>query len=101
VWAESSDRTFPVRIALRSERAGGEMATEGWLALGPRPDGSGYGPDDLEAVAEVAGPVARALQVVRVRENHDALLAQRDASLAAQLAALHNRLEALQTQLRP
>ena len=100
VWAESSDRTFPVRIALRSERAGGEMATEGWLVLGPRPDGSGYGPDDLEAVTDVAGPVARALQVVRVRENRDAQLAQRDASLEAHLAALHNRLEALQTQLR-
>jgi hypothetical protein len=62
--------------------------------LGPRPDGSGYGPDDLETVAEVAGPVARALQVVRVREN-------RDARLTAQLHALHTRFDALQTQLRP
>ncbi|WP_412061314.1 hypothetical protein [Rubrivirga sp. IMCC45206] len=69
VWREATDRRFPVRVALRAERGGGEIATEGWLLLGPRPDGSGYGPDDLEAVAEIAGPVGRALQVVRVRES--------------------------------
>lgn len=71
VWRVPSDRRFPVRVALRSERASGENAVEGWLALGPRPDGSGYGPDDLEAVAEIAGPVGRALQVVRVRGERD------------------------------
>ncbi|MDF1838409.1 MAG: hypothetical protein P1V35_11100 [Planctomycetota bacterium] len=69
IWSQPKDRLFPVRVALRSERAGGEVATEGWLLLGPRPDGSGYGSDELEAVATVAGPIGRAIRVVRVREN--------------------------------
>ena len=56
-------------------------SVEGWLVLGPRPDGSGYGPDDLEAVTEVAGPVGRALRVVRVWEARE----------ASQEAALHTQ----------
>lgn len=61
IWRQPEDRTFPVRVALQAERGGGELATEGWLLLGPRPDGSGYGPDDFDAVAEIAGPAGRAL----------------------------------------
>ena len=89
VWQVSADGAFPLRVALTSERAGGEVAVEGWLVLGPRPDGSGYGPDDLEAVAEVAGPVGRALRVVRVREAREAA---RESALAAALRQLRDDL---------
>ncbi|GAB5535571.1 MAG: hypothetical protein Rubg2KO_18200 [Rubricoccaceae bacterium] len=98
VWRQPEDRLFPVRVALRAERAGGELATEGWLLLGPRPDGSGYGPDDLEAVAEIAGPVGRALRVVRVREDRDAELA---ASFDALRSEIREELRSLQVALTP
>jgi len=91
VWHDPSDRQFPVRVALRAERSGGEIATEGWLLLGPRPDGSGYGPDDLEAVADVAGSVGRALQVVRVREGRADALNQKLDRIERHLAALRER----------
>ncbi|WP_412069183.1 hypothetical protein [Rubrivirga sp. IMCC43871] len=94
MWRETADRLFPVRVALRAERGGGDLATEGWLVLGPRPDGSGYGPDDLEAVADVAGPVGRALRVVGVRGAQEA---ERSAALDALRADLHDGLRALQT----
>ncbi|MEZ4698548.1 MAG: PDZ domain-containing protein [Rhodothermales bacterium] len=72
VAQDPADPVFPVRVALSSEKADGEQAVEGWLVLGPRPDGSGYGLDDLEAVAGIAGSVGRALQVVRMRESRAA-----------------------------
>jgi len=31
VWRQPEDRTFPVRVALRAERGGGDLATEGGL----------------------------------------------------------------------
>lgn len=92
VWRDASDRQFPVRVALRAERGGGEIATEGWLLLGPRPDGSGYGPDDLEAIAQIAGPVGRALQVVRVRQARDAAQSERAETLAESLRQLREDL---------
>jgi hypothetical protein len=72
VRPQTADRQFPLRVALMAERGGGEVVTEGWLVLGPRPDGSGYGSDELEAVATVAGPVGRALRVVRGRQARSA-----------------------------
>lgn len=96
VWRQPTDARFPLRVALRAERGGGEVATEGWLVLGPRPDGSGYGPDELEAIAAVAGPVGRALQVVRVREARAADLS---ASLDALRAAFREELRSLRRDL--
>jgi hypothetical protein len=66
------------------------------LVLDPRPDGSGYGSDDLEGVAEIAGPVGRALRVVRVREERATELA---AMFAKRNAKQEARLERNQAQL--
>ena len=61
------DSLFPVRICLPPARSQtGDPV--GWILLGPRPDGSFYGKDELEALAEVADPVARAVQIVLLRE---------------------------------
>jgi hypothetical protein len=65
---------FPVRVALRSECADGSQPVQGWLALGPRPDGSSYSSDDLDALAEVARAVGQALRVARVHEWRNAEL---------------------------
>jgi hypothetical protein len=70
------DPGFPVRVRLAAER-GGTPTQVGWLALGPRPDGSGYSGDELEALTAVAGPVARAAWIVRARAERDDLLERR------------------------
>lgn len=67
---------FPLRVRLAAER-GGTPVRVGWLALGPRPDGSGYGKDELEALAEIAGPVARAVWIVRARAEREEELERR------------------------
>lgn len=67
---------FPLRVRLAAER-GGTPVRVGWLALGPRPDGSGYGKDELEALAAVAGPVARAVWIVRARAEREEELERR------------------------
>jgi hypothetical protein len=64
-----SDPLFPVRVALRTSHSADEPI--GWLLLGPRPDSSLYGSGEREALAEVAEPVARAMQVVELRERRE------------------------------
>lgn len=85
---DRSDPSFPMRVPLRVRH--GAAAPLGWILLGPRPDGSFYGKDEREALAEVADPVARALRVVMLRE-------EREAAQEARLAAIEQKLrEALQ-----
>ena len=86
---DRADPLFPMRIPLRIGY-GGEAGREplGWILLGPRPDGSFYGRDEREALAEVADPVARAVQVVLRRES-------RERDLEARLAALERRIDTL------
>ena len=86
---DKDDAVFPVRLPLSAE---GEPPA-GWLLLGPRPDGSLYGRDEREALAAIAGPVARALAIARTREA--AALAQE-----RRLASLEGAVEALTALLR-
>lgn len=65
---DRADTIFPTRLRLRAEGAG----TVGRVLLGPRPDGSFYGKDRREALAEIAEPVARAVHVVRQRASLNA-----------------------------
>ncbi|TKD52887.1 hypothetical protein [Sphingomonas baiyangensis] len=73
------DPLFPMRVPLASEAIG----QIGWLLLGPRPDGSLYGRDEREAPVEIAAPVARAIEIARVREARDRALNDRIAALEA------------------
>ncbi len=57
---------FPVSVPLRVEYQRMEI---GALLVGPRPDGSAPGKDEREALAEIADPVARAMRIVRLREE--------------------------------
>ena len=87
---DRSDPLFPIRLPLRVQYGNGEPV--GWLLLGPRPDGSFYGRDEREALAEIADPIARALQIVLVREEraakHEARLAAVERKLAKALKAI-------------
>jgi hypothetical protein len=57
---------FPVSVPLRVEYQQMEI---GALRVGPRPDGSAPGKDEREALAEIADPIARAVRIVRQREE--------------------------------
>jgi hypothetical protein len=76
-----ADPLFPMRIPLRVRHAKGRPL--GWLLLGPRPDGSFYGKAERAVLAEIADPVARALNVVRQRERRERQLEARLAALEA------------------
>lgn len=73
------DPLFPLRVPLDAH--GHDRV--GWLLLGPRPDGSFYGKDEREALAEIAGPVARALEIVRMRCEEKQKMETRIAGLEA------------------
>lgn len=76
---DRDDPLFPMRVPLLVRHRA--AAPIGWMLLGPRPDGSFYGADEREAIADIADPVARAVQVVLSRE-------QRERALEARFAAL-------------
>lgn len=100
-WPQAADRLFsqdagngqfPVRMALRCPFG----TIRGWLLLGPRPDRSLYGKDELEALAEIALPLRRALLAARHRElekSQAAKLRREAARLAAQQSARLDQLE--------
>jgi hypothetical protein len=92
---DKGDTAFPVRVPLEAEGHG----RIGWLLLGPRPDGSLYGKDEREVLAEIADPVARAIRVVALRAAHEA--ETRD--LLADIGARLTRIEQDRTErpLRP
>ena len=81
---DREDPLFPMRVPLRVRH--GEGVPIGWILLGARPDGSFYGKDEREALAEIADPVARAVQIVRAREERERALEARFAALEAKLA---------------
>ena len=82
---DRNDLVFPLRVRLCVE-TGDEPQTIGWLLLGPRPDGSFFGRDEREALAHVAGPVARAIHIAQVREQREASAEARLSGLEAMIA---------------
>jgi hypothetical protein len=87
---EAEDPLLPLRIRLDADRRRGR-GTVGWILLGPRPDGSFYGADEQEALAEIAGPIARAVQIVRLRDRREAEARAEREALTARIAALEER----------
>ena len=81
---------FPTRVALAAESTG----RIGWLLLGPRPDGTPVGKDERETLMEIAGPIARALEIAQARER-------REAASSAVLASIEARLALLEKGMRP
>ncbi|HEX8532590.1 MAG TPA: hypothetical protein VF662_00315, partial [Allosphingosinicella sp.] len=83
---DRDDPLFPVRLPLRVRYGGGEPV--GWILLGPRPDGSFYGSDEREVLAEVADPIARAVQIVGLRNERMREQEERLRALEAAVAKL-------------
>lgn len=89
---DGADRLFPLRVPLRADG----VAELGWLLLGPRPDGSVYGRDEREVLAEIADPVARGLSVARQRTGREAAARTEMGKLAQTVLNLEQRLSSLE-----
>lgn len=83
---------FPLSLPLRCPFG----KVRGWLVLGPRPDGSFYGRDDLEALTEVIPPLQRSLFLVAAREAHERRHEHQQQDIRHALAALGERVSALE-----
>ena len=87
---DRDDDLFPMRVPLRIRHdADGNF---GWLLLGPRPDNSFYGRDELETLAELADPISRGIQIVLVREAREAEADRQRASHDERLTLLEQKL---------
>jgi hypothetical protein len=85
---------FAFRLAMKCPFGG----HHGWLLLGPRPDGSSYGKDDVEAFQAIAPALRRALLASQAREveRERAHMMRRQildriAAISATVAVLENR----------
>jgi hypothetical protein len=92
---EAADPTFPVRMALRCPFG----SVRGWLLLGPRPDGSLYGKDELEALAEIAPSLRRALLAAIHRMRAVKTQQRRQRAVANLIACLTSRVDALEAEV--
>ena len=84
----ANDPVLPIRVPLVTPSG----VTSGWLALGPHPDGSLYGKDDRKALAQVASPLARSLEVALERVRREAAHEAERRALADQVAELQRKL---------
>jgi hypothetical protein len=86
------DEAFPLSMALRCPLG----SVRGWLLLGPRPDGSFYGKDDVEALTAIAQPLERTLFQVAEREKDDRLRRAGWEAMSRALDSMNERLTILE-----
>ena len=86
---DRGDEAFAVRVPLDGVGHG----RVGWLLLGARPDGSLFGKSEMDAIEEIAEPVARAVQVAVARQ-------QREAEYDRRIGALEQRLAQVITSIK-
>jgi hypothetical protein len=89
------DPLFPVRMTLRCLSG----TVRGWLLLGPRPDGSLYPKEELEALAEIAPSLRRALFTSRQRELEGAQEASWRRAVGRSLSELSARIGSLESKM--
>jgi hypothetical protein len=85
---ETGDPVFPLRRPLSLD----DGTCLGWILLGPHPDRSRLSTAELDALDELAGPVARAVRVVLARQARERELAEILAAQQRQIDALSSRL---------
>ena len=92
---DRADPLFPVRVPLHVDGLTGRF----WLLLGPRPDGSFYGKEERDTLAEIADPIARALAVATQRKEREFEIERAMGKMADSIAALQSRLDTLESAL--
>jgi hypothetical protein len=90
LFDQDADQDFPIRMALRCPFG----KIRGWLLLGPRPDGSLYGTDDLDALATIAPPLRRTIYSVVEREKERRTTEAKVEQLAARIIELETTVQA-------
>lgn len=90
LFDSDDDREFPLRMALRCPFG----KVRGWLLLGPRPDGSFYGKDDLDALTVIAPPLRHVIFSVLAREKDRQSVEARVEQLAAKIIELETAVQA-------
>jgi hypothetical protein len=89
---DGSEPLFPVRLRLGSA----ESDRAAWLLLGPRPDGTLYGKEDVGAVRSIFPAFEQALSGARAREAIAAAIYRREKLLRTEISQIHARLYALE-----
>lgn len=87
---ETGDPFFPLRRPLSLD----DGSCLGWILLGPHPDRSRLSTAELDALDELAGPVARAVRVVLARQARERELSDVLERQQRQIDALASRLAA-------
>ena len=82
------DPVFPVRLALHDSFSG----RAAWLVLGPRPDGSLYGREDLDALDTIGPAIRHALSWALSRERSRAVSRRKWQAMRNEIAALNHRI---------
>ena len=94
------DTVFPVRLTLGKAPSGSAV----WLLLGPRPDGTLFGREDLEAVRSTFPALKHALASALMREALNASVDRREKRIQTELREIRARLENVEwsgSQLHP
>ena len=87
---ETGDSFFPLRRPLSLD----DGTCLGWILLGPHPDRSRLSTAELDALDELAGPVARAVRVVLARQAREREVTDSIARQQRQIDALMARFRA-------
>jgi hypothetical protein len=87
---ETGDPFFPLRRPLGLD----DGTCLGWILLGPHPDRSRLSTAELDALDELAGPVARAVRVVLARQAREREVTDAIARQQRQIDALMSRFAA-------
>ena len=94
---DACDGLFPVRLPLGKAPSGSAV----WLLLGPRPDGTLFGREDLDAVRSTFPALRHALASSTMRDALKATVDRRERSLRTELSEIRARLcEVEATHLR-
>ncbi|HEU0133807.1 MAG TPA: hypothetical protein VFR28_03210 [Allosphingosinicella sp.] len=88
---ETGDSFFPLRRPLSLD----DGTCLGWILLGPHPDRSRLSTAELDALDELAGPVARAVRVVLARQAREREISEALTTQRRQIEALALRLDGL------
>ncbi|HEX8482478.1 MAG TPA: hypothetical protein VF650_11290 [Allosphingosinicella sp.] len=86
---ETGDAFFPLRRPLSLD----DGTCLGWILLGPHPDRSRLSTAELDALDELAAPVARAVRVVLARQAREGAIAEALERQQRQIQALALRLD--------
>jgi hypothetical protein len=89
------DRLFPCRLRLTTP----SISAATWLLLGPRPDGTLPGKEDLDAVRSIFPALGRALTATYTREALDRSLNRRENRLRKEVADLRANVRSLERRL--